>query len=101
MVRVLSYGPKGALLSDVRYANWQPVSAGSVAEYPMSIRIERPHDEYRLDLTISRIALNEMLDADRFKLEAPAGVEVVRGGGNSGAKPPLWARFSSPIFFII
>ena len=88
MVRLLSYGPKGALLSDVRYANWQPVSAGSVAEYPMSIRIERPHDEYRLDLTISRIALNEMLDADRFKLEAPAGAEVVRAGENSAEKRP-------------
>jgi outer membrane lipoprotein-sorting protein len=54
----------------------------------MSIRIERPHDEYRLDLTISRIALNEMLDADRFKLEAPAGAEVVRVGENSAEKRP-------------
>jgi outer membrane lipoprotein-sorting protein len=88
MVRLLSYGPKGALLSDVRYANWQPVSAGNAAEYPMSIRIERPHDEYRLDLAISRIALNETLDADRFKLEAPAGAEVVRVGENSTEKRP-------------
>ncbi|HEV3420257.1 MAG TPA: hypothetical protein VG075_08130 [Candidatus Acidoferrum sp.] len=88
MVRLQSYGPKGALLSDVRYANWQPVSSGSEGEYPMSIRIERPRDEYRLDLTISKIVLNEPLEADRFKLEAPAGAEVVHVGENSEEKRP-------------
>jgi outer membrane lipoprotein-sorting protein len=88
MVRLLTYGPKGALLSDVRYANWQPVAAGGNDEYPMSIRIDRPRDEYRLDLTISKIGLNEPLETDRFKLEAPAGAEVVRVGENSGEKRP-------------
>jgi outer membrane lipoprotein-sorting protein len=88
MVRLQAYGPKGALLSDVRYANWQAVSAGSAEEYPMSIRIERPRDEYRLDLAIGKIALNEPLDADRFKLEAPAGAEVVHVGENSEEKRP-------------
>jgi hypothetical protein len=88
MVRLQGYGPKGALLSDVRYASWKPVSPGSAMEYPMSIRIERPHDEYRLDLTISKIALNEALEADRFKLEAPAGADVVHVGDNSEEKRP-------------
>jgi outer membrane lipoprotein-sorting protein len=88
MVRLQSYGPKGALLSDVRYANWQPVSAGSAEEYPMSIRIDRPRDEYRLDLTISKIALNEPLEAERFKLEAPAGAEIVHVGENSEERRP-------------
>jgi outer membrane lipoprotein-sorting protein len=88
MVRLQAYGPKGALLSDVRYANWQPVVAGSTEEYPMSIRLERPRDEYRLDLTISRIALNETLEADRFKLEPPAGAEVVKVEENSEGKRP-------------
>jgi len=88
MVRLQSYGPKGALLSDVRYANWQPIVAGGADEYPMSVRIDRPRDEYRLDLTISKIALNEALEADRFKLEAPAGAEVVKVGENSEEKRP-------------
>ena len=88
IVRLQTYGPKGALLSDVRYANWQPVSAGSADEYPMSIRIDRPRDEYRLDLTISKIVLNETLEADRFKLESPAGAEVVHVGENSEEKRP-------------
>jgi outer membrane lipoprotein-sorting protein len=88
MVRLQAYGPKGALLSDVRYANWQAVSAGSAEEYPMNIRIERPHDEYRLDLAISKIGLNETLEADSFKLEAPAGAEVVHVGENTEEKRP-------------
>jgi outer membrane lipoprotein-sorting protein len=88
MMRLQSYGPKGTLLSDVRYSNWQLVSPGSAAEYPMNIRIERPHDEYQLDLAISKIALNETLEADRFKLEAPAGAEVVHVGENPEDKRP-------------
>ena len=88
MVRLQSYGPKGALLSDVRYANWQAISTGGAAKYPMNIRIERPRDEYRLDLAISKIALNEPLEAERFKLEAPAGAETVRVGENSEEKRP-------------
>jgi outer membrane lipoprotein-sorting protein len=88
MVRLQAYGPKGVLLSDVRYASWQAVSPGSADEYPMSIRLERPHDEYRLELAISKIALNESLEADRFKLEAPAGAEVVHAGENSEEKRP-------------
>jgi len=78
-VRLQSYGPKGALLSDVRFANWQPLDTPgpSLNEYPRSIRIDRPRDEYRLDLTVSKIALNEPLDPDRFHLDAPQGAEVV------------------------
>jgi hypothetical protein len=79
LVRLQSYGPKGALLSDVRYANWQTpdTSASSLNEYPRSIRIDRPHDEYRLDLTFTKASLNEPLTPDRFQLQPPEGAEVV------------------------
>jgi hypothetical protein len=79
LARLQSYGPKGALLSDVRFANWQPldIPGSSLTEYPRSIRIDRPRDEYRLDLTVSKISLNESLSADRFTLEAPQGAEIV------------------------
>jgi hypothetical protein len=79
LARLQSYGPKGILLSDVRYSNWQPLEAltSAPAEYPRSIRIDRPHDEYRLDLSVSKIAINEPIAPDRFQLEAPQGDEVV------------------------
>jgi hypothetical protein len=79
LVRLQSYGPKGALLSDVRYSNWQPLETPSTTlpDYPRSIRIDRPHDEYRLDLTVTKISLNETLTPDHFQLQAPEGAEVV------------------------
>ena len=86
--RLEEYGPKGALFSDAHYGNWQPVAPGSTEEYPMMIRIERPRDEYALNLTISKIALNEPLTAEQFKLEAPGGAEIVRVGEENGEKKP-------------
>ena len=90
LVRLESYGPKGALLSDVRYSDWQPLDTpGSVlAEYPRSVRIDRPHDEYRLDLTVTKITLNGPIDSDRFQLQAPPGTEVVHLGDPAEDKKP-------------
>jgi hypothetical protein len=80
LARLQSYGPKGALLSDTRYADWQPLEASTskLTDFPRSIRIDRPRDEYRLDMTVAKISVNQSLAADRFALEAPQGAEVVR-----------------------
>jgi hypothetical protein len=77
-VRLESYGPKGALLSDVRYANWQPldIPGSALAEYPRSIRLDRPRDEYRLDMTVTKISVNQPIAPDRFQLEPPQGAEI-------------------------
>lgn len=90
VARLQSYGPKGALLSDVRYANWQPLDEPGVAlkEFPRSIRIDRPHDEYRLDMTLTKVTVNEALGSDRFTMEAPAGAEVIHLTSNSGDQKP-------------
>jgi hypothetical protein len=90
MVRLQSYGPKGALLSDVRYANWQPLpmQLSGLTDYPLSIRIDRPRDEYRLDMTVTKITVNEALTADRFDLEAPAGMEVIHLNDTAENKKP-------------
>jgi len=78
-VRLQTYGPKGALLSDVRYSDWRPVDnpSSTLTEYPHTIRIDRPHDEYRLDLSVTKITANEPITADHFQLQAPEGVDVV------------------------
>ena len=90
VVRLESYGAKGTLLSDVRYTNWQPLQApvAGLTEYPLSIRMDRPRDEYRLDMTVTKIVLNEALAADRFDLQAPAGAEVIHLGDPAGDKKP-------------
>jgi hypothetical protein len=94
--RFESYGPKGTLLSDVHYGDWQTVTQDSSAassssgllQFPRQIRIERPRDEYQLDMNVSKVTLNENVEADRFKLQPPAGVEVVHLGENGETKKP-------------
>ena len=99
VARFESYGTKGALLSDVHYNDWQPVTtdaattiaasnSAGVLEYPRKIQIDRKRDEYRLDMSVSKVTLNETLEAERFKLQAPSGVEVVHLGENGEAKKP-------------
>jgi outer membrane lipoprotein-sorting protein len=88
--RLQAYGPKGVLLSDVHYADWQPLladqehsaasSAGGINSFPKAIRIDRPHDDYQLDLQMTKVALNTEIPAERFKLEQPAGSELVTVG---------------------
>jgi len=92
--RLQSFGPKGILLSDVHVSDWQPVigdqataSAKPDRAFPRQIRIERPHDDYRLDLQITKVTLNEDLPPDRFKLDQPPGTELVRVGENTEEKP--------------
>lgn len=97
--RLESYGPKGLLLSDVHMSDWEPVvpdegqqtsapPPSTVAAFPRAVRIERPHDDYRLDFQITKLALNETIPPDRFKLDQPPGVELVRVGDGSQEKQP-------------
>lgn len=97
IVRLQHFGPKGALLSDVRYADWESATpdAGqtsanttAVTQFPHSILIERPHDDYKLELQVTKEALNEDIPADRFKLDQPAGSELVKVGEDAGEKQP-------------
>lgn len=99
VARFENYGPKGALVSDVHYSEWEPAtgdsaganasaSSGPALEYPRKIQIDRTRDEYRLDMSVTKVTLNETLEADRFKLKAPAGAEVVHVGEGEEAKKP-------------
>jgi hypothetical protein len=95
VVRLQSFGPRGILLSDIHFSNWQSVDTANIVaggsanpnqQFPRSIRIERPHDDYRLDLQIAKITLNDDIPLDRFKLEQPAGSDLIRVGESSEEK---------------
>lgn len=93
VVRLESFGPKGVLLSDNRFSDWQalsdtPLPANSPSAFPRTIRIDRVHDDYRLDLQFTKVVLNGELDVARFQLAQPAGSELVRVTGNDTTKPP-------------
>jgi outer membrane lipoprotein-sorting protein len=97
VVRLEEFGRKGALLSDVRYSDWEPhtgdpgqtsAAASGITFFPRVIQIDRPHDDYRLDFEVTKLTLNEDIPADRFKLEQPAGSELVRVGEDAPEKKP-------------
>ena len=99
VARLETFGPKGVLLSDVRLSAWQPLDGGAgqsapampvigASLFPRAIRIDRPHDDYRLDLQVMKVILNEELPVERFKLEQPAGAELVQVGDATEKKLP-------------
>src|SRR6202790_6208 len=99
VTRMQIFGPKGLLLSDIRLAAWQPpdgaagpsapaTPSNGVASFPRAIRIERPHDDYQLGLQVTKVILNEEIHPERFKLEPPAGAELVRVGDATENKQP-------------
>jgi outer membrane lipoprotein-sorting protein len=99
IVRLQSYGPKGALLSDVRYSDWQslpdPATVGNGSQvFPRTLRIDRPHDDYRLDLQVTKIDINAALGVDRFQLVQPANSELVRVTSDTNSRQP--AKDSQP-----
>lgn len=103
VVRLQSYGSKGILLSDVRFSDWQPLTglaagaptaANAPQFFPRTLRIDRPHDDYRLDLQVTKIDLNVDLEADRFQMTQPANSELVRVDSEPASRQP--AREAHP-----
>jgi hypothetical protein len=99
VARIETFGPKGLLVSDVHLADWLPIEnapsqntqaapSDGVTSFPRSIRLERPHDDYKLDVQVTKISLNEEIPAERFKLEQPAGTELVRVSDGAESKQP-------------
>jgi outer membrane lipoprotein-sorting protein len=84
IARTESYAPDGKVNSDVRYSDWLP--AGT-ANYPRQITISRPGDDYKLEITIKKITLNETITADRFVLQQPPGTDLVRVGEDTKEQP--------------
>lgn len=93
--RVQIFGNGGILESDIQYSDWEPVppaegaSATEPVSFPRDIHIWRPQDDYKLEIKISKLTLNEPIAPDRFELAQPAGTELVRVGGEEspGGQP--------------
>jgi outer membrane lipoprotein-sorting protein len=90
LARIEVYGDAGRVVSDVHLSDWQPGGAGSAATdrnsgeaepvYPRHIVLNRPHDNYQLEIRITKLTLNEPISADRFQLAQPAGAELIQLG---------------------
>jgi outer membrane lipoprotein-sorting protein len=93
--RVQLFGDGGKLEADIQYLDWEPVpaAAGSAPateppSFARDIHIWRPQDDYKLEIKILKITLNEPISPERFELAQPAGTDLVRVGDEiSGAQP--------------
>ena len=67
------YDDHGRVQETISYSKYQKF--GDI-DYPMSIMIKRPLDEYTLRLTIGKLVLNPVLEDEQFMLTAPDGCPV-------------------------
>jgi len=74
LVRVQHFAAGGKLVADIHYADWR---RDGPAPFPARIVLVRPQEDYRLQLNIKELTLNQPLPPDAFDLEKPEGVEVV------------------------
>lgn len=85
--RQMIYDQQGNVVTDARYDQYKDHDG---VEFPDTIEIERPQEDYDITLSMVKLELNRALKDDQFALEQPAGAEVVRLGlnntnGNTGS----------------
>lgn len=84
--RVQIFGLGGKLESDITYSDWQPSPStpGSAPSdqtiFARDIHIWRPQDDYKLEIKILKITLNETISPDRFVLTQPSGTDLIHVG---------------------
>lgn len=91
--RVQLFGAGGKLDADIAYSDWQPVTPASVepaakvepVTFARDIHIWRPQDDYKLEIKILKLTMNELIAPDRFTLAQPTGTELVRVGDEPAA----------------
>jgi outer membrane lipoprotein-sorting protein len=94
--RVQLFGSGGKLDADITYSDWQPVTASSAeiasATPPLSfardIHIWRPQDDYKLEIKILKLSMNELISPDKFELAQPTGTDLVHVGDEPVAAHP-------------
>jgi outer membrane lipoprotein-sorting protein len=92
--RVQLFGAGGKLESDIGYSDWQPVPAvpggpaTEQASFARDIHIWRPQDDYKLEIKILKLTLNEPISPDRFELAQPAGTDLVHVGDEPSEAQP-------------
>lgn len=67
------YDETGRVATRATYAGYQKYGG---IEFPTTIVITRPLDEYKLTVTVTKIAFNEKLEDDQFDLKIPDTVPV-------------------------
>lgn len=83
--RQLIYDKTGDLATEARYENFQEFNG---VEFPTSITITRPQEEYTIGLSVLKLTMNGNMTDDQFNLAQPAGSTLVRLDQNGNAPQP-------------
>jgi outer membrane lipoprotein-sorting protein len=75
--RQMIYDQQGNVVTDAKYEQYTDYEG---TEFPSTIEIERPQEDYDITLSMVKLELNKPLKDDQFALEEPAGAEVVHLG---------------------
>jgi outer membrane lipoprotein-sorting protein len=75
--RQMIYDQQGNVVTDARYDKYQNYNG---IEFPGSIEIERPQEDYDITLKMVKLELNHPLKDEQFVLAQPPGAEVVHLG---------------------
>jgi outer membrane lipoprotein-sorting protein len=73
LARQLIFDTAGNILTDARYADWQPYDN---LAFPKHIEINRPHDEYAVVIDIVKMDINKGVSDDKFVLDQPEGTTL-------------------------
>ncbi|HEY0785679.1 MAG TPA: hypothetical protein VGD62_07385 [Acidobacteriaceae bacterium] len=71
--RVESYDQAGAVETEADYAGWEDFGG---VQYPKTITLKRPLEEYQIVITISKLTVNSELTDAQFEVKLPEGVQV-------------------------
>ena len=83
--RIQIYDSAGRKEADDEYGNWAPAGAD---EYPRQILINRPENDYQLQIGIVKLTLDQEISPDHFVLQQPAGTQLVQVGQESSEARP-------------
>jgi hypothetical protein len=98
--RLENFAPHGALMADIHLSDWRAVdisatasataagaASAAVPNFARAISIDRPHDDYKLDLQVNKITLNDPIPNVRFQLDQPRGSDLIHVGEETQAQP--------------
>ena len=74
VVRKQSFGPDGVRETDVSYDLYQEVQGIS---FPQQILIERPSEDYSLEINFDSTQLNMTIEESAFMIPVPPGAELI------------------------
>jgi outer membrane lipoprotein-sorting protein len=78
------YDQQGNVATEAHYQNYNDYDG---TDFPNTIQIERPMENYDIILNIVKLEISKPLTDDQFVLEPPAGAEVVHLGQASSSAP--------------